>query len=1174
MVRTSPEYKLVTKLINHLKHNKNMKKVFKLKKVTSFPLKFDLKMKLTTLLLIVSLFQLQATESYAQKTKVTLNLEKVSLENVLNKIESLTEFKFFFNYNEFNYEKIVSVNAKKERISSILKRLFKGSNISFQVIDKQIVLNSKKVVKEDKEEETTIFKQQGFIVNGTIVDNNGQPLPGANVLEKGTTNGAQTDFDGNFSLTVADENSVLIVSYIGFSTQEVNVNNQSTLTISLKEDAAKLDEIVIVGYGTQNERRVTTSISSINLDETEKAGLISADAIIQGKVSGVQIAATSGNPGGQQRINIRGIGSLQGDNLPLIVIDGIPISNSDPSSSLNGVFGSVNNQSPLALLNPNDIERMDILKDASATAIYGSRGTNGVIIITTKKGKAGKSKVSVSSYRGIQFAPEKIETANVALWLEVNNEARSNLNADNGLTTGDPGFLAPLTDALPAGQTEEYDWTGGITNSSSLIQDHNISINGGNDKTKYYTSLGYFEQEGWFRTNRFRRYSTKLNIEHRFNDKVKFGVNLIGNHSINNKVASHEGGLRLLVRSLEQRPVDNAFLPDGSYAIGGPDVRRHNGVEVIDNQDAKYNTYRGIFSAFAEYKPFTGFTYKPSLNVDYGTYHDNTYRGFSHPRGRGIKGQVLDSRNILTNVLIENLFSYAKSWGDLDLKVTAGHSYQKQSLETSLIDARTFPSPAFRAISSSAIQIASGFKTENALDSYLGRLSGTLKDRYFLDVAFRRDGSSKFADGKKYGNFPSASLGWVVSREPFFGESKTFNFLKLRASYGVTGSTSSIGDYSSLALSSGGANYLGASGLSSTQLPNPELTWEQSTSYNFGINIGLFEDRIKLTADYYTRDTDDLLYNKPVHSTTGFTSFAENIGSMTNKGFEFAINAGIIQTDDFSWDLGFNISTTENELTALVGDAPIPLSYNVLQVGESIGSLYLLKQTGIYQSDSEVPASLSALGIRAGDVIYEDVNNDGLITPEDRQVVGNPFPDFFGGVNTSVRYKNIDLSISTTFSSGNDIYAAWRSGGFINGSGGITTAAGFEGLGFADFGVSKVVAENRWTGSGTSNTTPRAIASGTAASHNNQASTRWLEDGSFFRVKNITLGYTLPQAVLDKLLIDKLRIYVTGSNLFTFTKYSGYDPEASESADPRTFGVDFLTAPPLRTVTLGLNLNF
>ena len=352
MVRTSPEYKLVTKLINHLKHNKNMKKVFKLKKVTSFPLKFDLKMKLTTLLLIVSLFQLQATESYAQKTKVTLNLEKVSLENVLNKIESLTEFKFFFNYNEFNYEKIVSVNAKKERISSILKRLFKGSNISFQVIDKQIVLNSKKVVKEDKEEETTIFKQQGFIVNGTIVDNNGQPLPGANVLEKGTTNGAQTDFDGNFSLTVADENSVLIVSYIGFSTQEVNVNNQSTLTISLKEDAAKLDEIVIVGYGTQNERRVTTSISSINLDETEKAGLISADAIIQGKVSGVQIAATSGNPGGQQRINIRGIGSLQGDNLPLIVIDGIPISNSDPSSSLNGVFWFSKQSKSISLIKP------------------------------------------------------------------------------------------------------------------------------------------------------------------------------------------------------------------------------------------------------------------------------------------------------------------------------------------------------------------------------------------------------------------------------------------------------------------------------------------------------------------------------------------------------------------------------------------------------------------------------------------------------------------------------------------------------------------------------------------------------------------------------------------------------------------------------------------------------
>ncbi|MDO5981392.1 SusC/RagA family TonB-linked outer membrane protein [Flavivirga spongiicola] len=1133
-------------------------------------------MKTFIFLFCSAVFSFSTTNTFSQE-KVLIDRDKlVSISQVFKIIKQQTNYRFIFPKKAFKDLPKVELKKGEIKLGDLLRKSLANNNLSFVLTENNNILIKKSTVLKD------IEKQQEIIVNGIINDINGQPLPGANIVEKGTTNGTQSDFDGIFSLTLGDKDATLIVSFLGYSTQEVLVNSQTNITVTLEEDTASLDEVVVVGYGTQSKRRVTGSISSVDVVKAEKAGFLSTDDVLQGRISGVQIASTSGSPGGQQRINIRGIGSLQGNNLPLIVIDGIPINNSDPSSLNESVFGSVNNQSPLALLNPNDIESIDVLKDAASTAIYGSRGTNGVIIISTKKGKFGKAKVNFSTYSGIQYAPEKIETANTALWLEVNNEARNNFNSDQGFTSGDSGFLAPLSNPLPSGQSE-FDWTGGITNSTSTIQDHNLSVFGGNEKTKYYSSFGFFKQEGWFKKSEFKRYSSKLNIEHKFNDKVKFGVNFIGNYSINSRVASHEGGLRLLIRSLEQRPADLPYHPDGSYNIGGSaTLTRHSGVQVVNEQDSKYKTYRGIVNAFVEIKPFEGFTYTPSFNIDYGTYHDNTYRSPLHPRGRNVNGQIFDSRNILTNILVENLFNYKKSWEDFDLNVTVGHSYQKEIVESALIDARNFPSPSFRAISSAATQFASGSKAENALDSYLGRLSGTYKNRYFLDVAFRRDGSSRFADGKRYGNFPSVSAGWVLSNEPFFKEDSFISFLKLRGSYGITGSTSSIGNYNSLALVSSGSgnddsNYLGNSGLISDQLANPNLTWEQASSVNFGLDLYFLEDRVKLTMDYYTRDTDDLLYDRPVHGTTGFTTFSENIGSMTNKGFELGLSTNIINNDSFTWNLDFNVSTASNKLTSLIGDEPIPLGYNVLKIGEPIGSIYLLKQTGIYQSDSDVPAALAANGVRAGDVIYEDVNNDGNITAADRQIVGNAFPDLFGGINNTFKYKDFDLSIFSSFSSGNDIYSAWRSGGFLSGgsAGSIRVGGGVDGLGFSQFGMLRETAQNRWTGSGTSNTIPRAIAGGTgAAFHNNQASSRWIEDGSFFRIKNITLGYTLPKDITDKWSVDNFRLYLTGSNLFTFTKYSGYDPEASDSSDPRTFGADFLTAPPLRTVILGLNLNF
>ncbi|TMU50432.1 TonB-dependent receptor [Flagellimonas algicola] len=1138
-------------------------------------LKFDLKMKLSMLLLLIAVFSARAHSAFGQGTKVTLNLEKVKVERFIDEIESTTDFRFIYKIEDVDLDRSISIKVQKEDIEEILGRVFGNTETDFTTKDRQIYLIRRKAPEvSDKSDKKVVKEVLQQTVSGTVTDMNGQPLPGASIVEKGTINGTSTDFDGNFKLETDNENAILVVSYIGFTTKEVSLDGQLQVIITLSEDSAKLDEVVVVGYGTQSKARITGAISKVNVAETEKTGFLGTDDVLQGRVAGLQVSSTSGTPGGQQRINIRGIGSLQGDNLPLFVIDGIPINISDPSGI--NVFGEVNNQSPLSLLNPNDIASIDVLKDAASTAIYGSRGTNGVIIITTKKGRTGKGQVNVSSYTGIQFAPQEIKPADTALWLEVNNEARANFNSDQGLNSGDEEFLAPLDNPLPSGETE-FDWIGALTRETSRIQDYNISMSGGNENTTYYASLGYFDQEGWFIKSRFQRFSNKLSIEHKFSDKVGAGVNFIGNFTDNSRVASHEGGVRLLIRGLEQRPADPAFI-DGFYNVGGSaTLTRHNGLQVVEEQDSQYRIYRGILNAFVEIRPFKGFSYTPSFNIDYGTYHDNTYRSPFQVRGRNFNGQVLDSRNILSNVLVENLFNYQKSWNDLDLKVTAAHSFQKQVTESSLIDARNLPSPSFRAISSAAEQFAFGAKTENALDSYLGRISGTFKDRYFLDLSFRRDGSSRFASGKKYGNFPSASMGWVISREPFFKENDFLSFLKLRASYGVTGSTSSIGNYNSLALVSGGADYLGQSGLTANQLENPNLTWEQSSSFNVGVDLALLDNKVSITAEYYTKDTDDLLFDRPVHGTTGFTTFSENIGKLTSNGFELAITASIINKEDFSWNVDFNIATANNELKSLIGDEAIPIGYNVLKVGESIGSFYLLKQIGIYQSDAEVPASLAANGVRAGDVIYEDINGDGQINASDRQVVGNAFPDVFGGLNNTLRYKNFDLTVFSNFSFGNDIFSAWRSGGFLAGgsAGSIRVGGGVEGLGFTQFGQLKETAENRWTGPGTSNNVPRAIAGGTgAAFHNNQASSRWVEDASFFRIKNITLGYTLPNEVSSKLSMDTLRFYLTGNNLFTITDYMGYDPEASDSSDPRTFGADFLTPPPLRTVILGVNVKF
>ncbi|MCA0957462.1 TonB-dependent receptor [Muricauda ruestringensis] len=1139
-----------------------MKKLLiSLSKVIPSP-KTDLKMKISLSLMLMAMLSMHANDLLGQGKKINLTLENVPLSRVFDEIESTTEYRFIYKIEDVDVTQRISISSKRDSITEFLDKLFSETGTDYNITKTRIYLKKREIGSDSLDGTGASNPQQS--INGTVKDSGGVPLPGASIVVPGTGIGVVTDFDGAFSLTVPNDATTLEVSYVGFKKQMVNIDGRTDYDIVLESDTSNLDEVVVVGYGTQKRVDITGSVSSVKVQEIDRTAFTSPEQLLQGRVAGVQLSNVSGNPGGQQRVNIRGIGSLQGDNQPLYVIDGIPVSNTDPSQTPRAKFGNANVTNPLALISPNDIESIEVLKDASSAAIYGSRATNGVILITTKKGSAGKTRISVNAYSGTQFRFEPIEIASTEQYLLVQNEVRTNFNNDNGLSPGDVAFLEPLTDPRTPGQGDT-DWIGLITRPRASISDVNVSLSAGNEKTKLYTSFGYFNQEGIINTSRFQRISTNLNVEHKISDSFTFGNSLIGSYSLNNRVVSH-GGIDLFSDSREQRPFDTPFDEEGNYNVGGsPDLLRNNGVRGIQESDSDYRSYRLIDNAFLEYRtPLEGLTYRGSVGVDVGLFHDRVFwtRDFRFAVGDG--GQLTDSRNISVKTLINNQLTYSSSIGKLNYEVTAVHAFEKFRIDRTFIEGIGFPFESNGSLATATSVRTSTFATppgvgnaigENAIESYIGRATMEYDDRYLLNLAIRRDGSSQFAEGQKYGNFPSVSAGWRFSNESFFPKDHFINDGKLRLSWGTTGSVNGVGDFASLAIFSGGFSYDNQEGALVTQLGNDLLTWERSTQTNIGIDLAFLKNRVQLSFDYFNRITDDLLFDRPIIATSGFTSVTQNVGELKNSGIELELTTTPVSTDDFNWEINFNFSSVKNELTELPGGEDIPASaFHILREGESIGSFFLLRQLGVYQTDGEVPQSLFDQGVRAGDVIYQDVNGDGNINVDDRLVVGNAFPDFFGGITNTLNYKGFDFTVFANFSVGNDIYAGWRAD-------------------LDDFGNqwNKRVEyiNNRWTGPGTSNTVPRAISN---TVYNNQASTRYLEDGSFLRIRTITLGYTVPHEFLGP--IGTLRLYVSAINPFTFTSYSGLDPETSDSLNNNTFGVDENSPPPLRTITAGLNINF
>lgn len=941
---------------------------------------------------------------------------------------------------------------------------------------------------------------------------------------------------------------------MGFSSQEVAVDGKSFLEITLSEDTELLDEVVVIGYGESSKRNLSTAVAKLKMSDVSTRNVSSATQILQGQLPGVNVMLSNGLPGSRSNINIRGISSINGDNQPLYVIDGIQLSKASGTNHNTGEYI----QDPLSMINPSDIESIDVLKDAAASAIYGSRATNGVVIITTKKGKNTKPQFSFSQLTGLQKLPRKMDLLTSDEYIALQKEAVINHNTGLNLSPGDNGYI-DINKVLGNIPNDYYDvnWQDLILNDNALSTQTDLSFTGGNQSVKAFASIGYYEQEGLLKKTGLKRYSLRSNLDYQMNDYIAFGMKVNGNYTQASQQPNGAQGTALFQRSLEQRPYDRVYKPDGSYMIGGKDILRHNGVQVLNSENNIDDNYQLLLSAFGDVKFLKYFNFRSTLNSELRHGFGHRHLTMTHPYafGRGTTYE-LNSNRFMYNW--ENTLQYNQYFFDkLSLNLMLGQSILNESYKYLSVTGSVFPSDEFIHIGDATEITARGNKTAYALTSLFGRFQLNYDNKYYLSGSLRRDGSSRFSKDNRYDIFPAVSGAWTFSEEEVFNMPEQITFGKLRLSWGNTGNQEGIGNFSYLPLASGGYNYDNTSGLAISSPGNENLKWETSTQFNVGLDLALFSDRIFLTYDFFNKETHDLLYNVPVLSTTGFTTKTENIGSMKNIGHEFMLETKNIQRPDFSWNTSFNISFIKNEVTELIDDKPISVSgWNAIIVGQPIGVFYAYEQEGIFQTVDEIPERMYNQGVRPGDMKYKDVDGNGIIDSSDRVVLGSPMPKFFGGFTNKFQYKNLDLSIFMNYAYGNKVAAVWR--------------GGLDHMGALDYNMIADNVDNRWTGPGTSNTVPRA----TKGLYNTKNSTYYLEDGSFLKLKNITLGYNIPQNLVKKVGISSLRVYGSVSDVFKVTKYSGYDPEASSSTDAKLAGQDNLVTPKPISFLLGLNINF
>ncbi len=990
--------------------------------------------------------------------------------------------------------------------------------------------------------------QQEQTVKGTVKGQDGLPVIAATVSQKGTNNATITDLDGNFTLKVKGQHPILVFSYIGYVTTEVNVSDKTFINVVMKEDVETLDEVVVVGYGTMRKKDVTGAISSVKSSEITKNATSNVMQAIAGKMSGVQVVQNSGAPGGDVSILVRGLGTIN-DASPLYVIDGVPVS------------------AGMWYLNPNDVESIDVLKDASATAIYGSRGANGVVMVTTKQAQEGHTEINFDYSYGIQHSAKTYKMMNAAQYAALHNEMRTNAGPEYSLN---PAFADP--ESLGVGT----DWTDAIFHTAPM-QKVNLSILGGNQKISHATSLGYYTQDGIMKNSSYERLSLQSNISSKIasNVTVRANVNLSAENRRNQPVGTVIQNAMRILPSIPIKDENGEYAgPTGNAEWNGNAL---NPVAIINEQSYRMKGFRMLSNISLEWEIIKGLKFKTTGGAELGYDYNNSYI----PK---YKWGMNESKNTMQSIasayeqlyLWDNILNYDRSFGKHKLNAMVGTSYQEYKKESvSAAGSGRASELTTELDNATKATDVGGNSLRWALMSYMTRLHYSFDDRYLLTATFRADGSSKFGKDNRFGFFPSFAAAWNVANESFMQDVKPISQLKLRAGYGQTGNQH-IGSYTFAdKLSVNGVYNFGSQrGFESNLvnliypylLSNPSIRWEAVEQYNVGVDIGFLQNRIVANIDFYKKNTIDMLTKKPVPQTSG-TSLEQadwppvNIGKVLNRGFEFTINTKNL-IGEFKWETNLNMSFNHNEVVS-IGGPEILNGVSLIREGEPINSFYGYKLGGVYQTLDEVftgPVMENRAADKAshnpykntspGDMWFVDVDKNGSINDLDRTVIGNPSPDCFFGFNNTFSYKNFDLSIFFQGALGNQVWNGVR--------------ASHESMNSTYNQLASTL--ERWKGEGTSTSMPRAIYAD--PNNNSRASTRWLENGSYAKLKNLTFGYTFPQQWTTKAKIKALRLYVSFDNLCTITNYSGLDPEVGLN------GLDYGVYPSARTYMFGASVKF
>lgn len=1111
------------------------------------------------LLIVMMTFGMSlAAESNAQELlsrPVSINITNLDVRTALNRIGKSADVKFSYEPTLFRNADRVSLTAEEEPLAKVLDRILNPLRLSYEVSGKYVVLTRQRM-------QSMLERRGGLIpfsvpldlpVSGKVTDENGAELPGVNVVVKGTQRGTTTDSNGEYKLSVPDQKAVVVFSFVGYETTELVVGNMTKLDVSLRVNIKALGEVIVVGYGTQQRKDITGSLSSIKAEEIQKAVVPSVDQALQGRTPGLFVANSSGGtPGAAPRVRIRGSNSVNSGNEPLYVVDGLPIYPNNQSIRGSGEFRtdqlSPNTSNVLATINPNDIESIQVLKDASATAIYGARGANGVIVITTKRGSNRKSNLSLDYYSGVSTVTKKYPTLNAAQYATLVNQYNAAFK------------VAPkFTDQ----QIAEFQSTGGTDWQDQVLRNgfiHNLQLSssGGTGTLQHYLSASYYDEQGILKGSGLNRFSLRANLDVTPTEKLKIGNSFTTSYTTENAIPNGSrdpfSGPGLLFSALDFPPTDPVRKDDGTYflfptrsssAIANP-------VAIAETQEMVYNSLRSLGTVYLDYQILPGLTGRVNVGYDLLSRQERAY----YPKATTLLGSEVGGMARITHAqditwMTDFLLTYNKSFDKHKLNAVLGYTAQANTLERSLVGRSNFVTDAFGTTNlsggSTAITPQSS-RDKWSLLGVIGRLNYTLNDKYLFTFSGRYDGSSRFGANNKYAFFPSGAFGWRVSEERFMQDIKQVNDLKFRASYGIAGNQE-IGLYRSLSRyvtvneAFGPVTAVGVKP-STTGIPNPDLTWEQTSQLDLGVDLTAFANRLTFTFDYYRKTTNDLIFEFPVAVESGFASVLQNSGSVENRGIELSLGTNL-KAGPIALSFDANFTRNNNKILDLGGrDSILVGESGAYIIGQDISSKYSLEFLGLWQLGEE--SSAAEFKRVPGDTRYTDVNRDGTYSVSgDRKVIGVSQPTYFYGLNTTANYKSFELSIFFQGSGGNIIGGGTRMGSFKGLSNGFVSA------------------QDYWSPTNPSNMVLPFNSKDPLLS---AASSRYFESANYLRLRNVMLAYNLPANALKKIGLRKLKVYLSGQNILTFTRYSGQDPEIIDQTD----GI----YPFARNYRFGLNIGF